>query len=59
MEESKIKGLSVRAILALLFSFTICAMAVMGLDVKEPLYTLGGLAVGFYFGQKTPNQTKP
>jgi hypothetical protein len=30
---------------------TICLMSGLKIDIKEPLYTLAGLIVGFYFGQ--------
>ena len=43
---------SVRAGLATLLTITVCYMSVAGLEIKEPLYTLVGLAIGLYFGQK-------
>ncbi len=52
--DSSIFGLSVRAIICMMFSGTICAMFLMGRGqfVEEPLYGLGYLAVGYFFGQK-------
>lgn len=56
--ESRIGGLSVRAIIVSLVVVTVCVMSVMAKEVKEPLYTLVGLTVGYYFGQnmKTPGK---
>lgn len=51
--ESFAFGLSVRAWIALSLVWTVCYMAVNQRDVKEPLYSLALLAVGFYFGQRT------
>lgn len=53
--ESFAFGLSVRAWIALSLVWTVCYMAIYQLEVKEPLYSLALLAVGFYFGQR-PNQ---
>ena len=55
-EDSKLFGISLRGLIALIVVLTICAMSFCVVEVKEPLYTLGGLIVGFYFGQ---NQRKP
>lgn len=52
-EESTLFNVSVRAWTLLMLVTTVCVMSVTGIEVKEPLYTLVGLAVGFYFGQKT------
>lgn len=52
-EESTLFNVSIRAWTLLLLVLTVCIMSVIGIEVKEPLYTLVGLAVGFYFGQKT------
>lgn len=54
-DDSKLIGVSVRAWLAILFSVTVCAMALGGMEVKEPLYTLAATACAFYFGQKNQN----
>lgn len=49
--DSKIFNVSLRGLIALIVIVTICAMSLAMKDIKEPLYTLGGLIVGFYFGQ--------
>lgn len=54
-DDSKLFGISLRGLIALIVVVTICAMSFCLVEVKEPLYTLGGLIVGFYFGQ---NQRK-
>lgn len=43
-------GVSIRGWIALIVILTVCAMSISKVDVKEPLYTLAGLIVGFYFG---------
>ena len=43
---------SVRALLAVMLTGTVCVMHLWGLEVKEPLYTLSTMAIGLYFGQK-------
>lgn len=52
MDESKLLGVSMRGWLAFLIVWTVCSMSSSGITVKEPLYTLASMAVGFYFGQK-------
>lgn len=52
-EDSRLFGVSIRGWLAVVLTVTICGMSAFTLEVKEPLYTLGGLAIGFYFGQKS------
>ncbi len=52
-EESTLFNVSIRSWTLLLLVLTVCIMSMIGIEVKEPLYTLVGLAVGFYFGQKT------
>jgi hypothetical protein len=44
--------ISVRAWIALILVVATCVMALLSRDIKEPLYSLVTLAVGFYFGQK-------
>lgn len=53
--ESHVASISVRALIALIVILTVCYMSIVGTTVVEPLYTLAGLIVGFFFGQ----QTKP
>lgn len=56
-DESKLYGISVRSFITVILTITICAMAIVGKNVVEPLYSAFLLALGFYFGQKTmPNQ---
>ena len=54
-DTSRIGGVSLRGWIAVIVILTVCAMSLLALEIKEPLYTLAGLIVGFYFGQ---NQTK-
>jgi hypothetical protein len=44
--------ISIRAWIALILVVATCVMSIMAKDVKEPMYSLVTLAVGFYFGQK-------
>ena len=43
---------SVRALLAVMLTSTVCVMHLYSIEVKEPLYTLSTMAIGLYFGQK-------
>ena len=52
LKESQAFNISVRGWVCIMIVTTICFMSIMGQDVKEPLYTLGGLVIGYYFGQK-------
>lgn len=54
-DSSTIWGVSLRGWIALLVVITVCVMSGFKIEVNEPLYTLAGLIVGFYFGQ---NQKK-
>ena len=47
-------GVSIRAWIAVLVIGTVCFMSIREISIKEPLYTLAGLVVGFYFGQNPP-----
>ena len=58
-KESKLFGCSIRGLIVLLVVTTVCIMSWMARKVEEPLYTLVGLTVGYYFGQNQRNQTKP
>lgn len=58
MNESSILGISVRALIAYTLVIAVCAMQVMGHDVKEPLYTLCVMAVSFYLGKTTQSTTE-
>ena len=50
--ESRIMRLSVRSVLVIVLTATVCAMSIASKEIKEPLYTLAGMAIGWYFGQK-------
>lgn len=54
-DSSTIWGVSLRGWIALIVVLTVCIMSGLTIEIKEPLYTLAGLIVGFYFGQ---NQKK-
>ena len=53
--DSKIANVSLRGWISVIVITTVCVMSGLQIEVKEPLYTLAGLVVGFYFGQ---NQKK-
>lgn len=50
-DHSTIFGVSIRGWISVIVVLTVCAMSMGKIDVKEPLYTLAGLIIGFYFGQ--------
>ena len=50
-EHSILWGVTIRGWIAIIVVLTVCGMSVGKIDIKEPLYTLAGLIVGFYFGQ--------
>lgn len=56
-DDSRLFGISLRGLIALIVVLTICVMSCLVIEVKEPLYTLGGLVVGFYFGQNQKSKT--
>ena len=53
MNESQVFGISVRGWITVIMVSTVCAMAIMKINVTEPLYSLVTMAVGFFLGQKT------
>ena len=55
--ESQLFYVSMRAWIALIVVGTVCIMSFRQTEVKEPLYTLAGLVVGFFFGQAKPKPT--
>lgn len=57
--ESKIFNVSMRGWIALIVILTVCAMSVMGIEIREPLYTLAGMVVGFYFAQQKQRPHEP
>lgn len=44
-------GLSVRGIVVVTVTVTVCGMSWTGHTVAEPLYSLAGIVIGYYFGQ--------
>lgn len=44
--------ISLRGVIAVLVVLTVCFMSLYGLEVKEPLYTLSAMTVGWYFGRQ-------
>lgn len=52
VRESHVFGLSTRGLITLLIVITVCGMSALGRSVEEPLYTMVGLVIGFYFGQR-------
>jgi hypothetical protein len=54
-EESKIFGISVRALIAVIVTITICGMSIFHVEIVEPMYSIGIFVIGFFFGQKTPS----
>ena len=52
-QNSQVYAISVRAWLAILITITICGLAVLGIKVEEPLYTLSVMVLSFYFGKST------
>lgn len=46
-------SVSLRGIITLSVVWTVCGMSIYGAKIEEPLYTLVGLCVGYYFGQGT------
>lgn len=52
--ESTLFGVSVRGWITFIITLTVCAMAFIGKDIKEPLYGSLMLVLGFYFGQAKP-----
>jgi hypothetical protein len=50
-DHSHIFRLSVRALICLIVVCTICYMSVAGKKIDEPLYSLGNMVIGYYFGQ--------
>lgn len=51
IDSSKIFNVSLRGWITLMITGTVCVMSVYALEVKEPMYTLVGMVVGYYFAQ--------
>jgi hypothetical protein len=50
-QDSKLFGMSLRGLIAAVVIITICVMSMCNIKVEEPLYTLCGMVVAFYYGQ--------
>lgn len=50
-QSSSVAGISLRGWIALIVVLTVCAMSLLQYDIKEPLYTLAGMIVGYYYAQ--------
>lgn len=59
MGASRIFGISLRGLLAMMAMATICLMQYQGKEVKEPLYSVVLLIVGAYFGQAINRVKEP
>jgi hypothetical protein len=57
-DHSTLFSISIRAWLTLIVVFTVCYMSIFGIKIEEPLYTLVGMVIGYYFGQ-SPKQKTP
>lgn len=57
--ESHMFSMSTRSLITLIVVLTVCLMSYRGMKVEEPLYTLVGMCIGYYFGQngKPKSQT--
>ena len=44
-------GISVRGVVVVTVTVTVCGMSFAGKTVAEPLYSLAGIVIGYYFGQ--------
>jgi hypothetical protein len=49
--DSKAFNVSIRAWICLLVVLTVCYMSVAQIEIREPLYTLCGMVIGYYFAQ--------
>ena len=47
--DSSVLGISVRGWIAILVVSTICLMSCLEIAVTEPLYTMGGMIVAFFY----------
>ena len=50
-DSSKILNVSLRGWITLMITATVCIMSIYDINVKEPMYTLVGMVVGYYFAQ--------
>ena len=50
--ESKILGITVRGVIALIVILTVCVMSLLKIPIVEPLYTLVISVSSFYLGSR-------
>jgi len=50
--ESHLFNMSARGIITMIVVVTVCAMSFQEKEINEPLYTLVGMVIGYYFGQR-------
>lgn len=55
-EESKAFNVSVRAWGFLIIITTVCIMSTLGRKIEEPLYTMAGMIIAYYYAQKEPSK---
>ena len=51
-QESRILGITVRGVIALVVIITVCAMSLLKIPIVEPLYTLVISVSSFYLGSR-------
>lgn len=56
-DESKLFGITVRALIALLLTLTVCSMCMLALNIQPTLHDAFFLVLGFFFGQKNNGTT--
>ncbi len=56
-DSSRIFGVSLRGWISFTVIYTVCIMSIIKVDIKEPLYTLAGMVVAYYFGQEKGKTT--
>jgi len=56
-KRDRIFNLSARALIALLVIVTVCTMSMLEVVIEEPLYTLAGMIVAYYYGQNQKQNT--
>lgn len=57
-DHSHFFSISLRGLITLGVVGTVCLMSLRGIKIEEPLYTLVGLCVGYYFGQGNKPQSQ-
>ena len=57
-DASKVCSISIRGFITLIIVITVCTMSLIKIEVKEPMYTLVGLTIGYYFGHSVHEKKK-